>query len=75
MSTITLPVPKVITPAVVATTLTFSRIVDLPQQKIVRAFFTELAQPVNLWEAAAYDAIGNWTQEQAEARALELFAE
>lgn len=74
MSLITLPAPKVITPALIVTHVSLSRIVDLPQEKIVRAFFEEIPQPLVLWEGDAYDAIGNWTQDQANARVLELLA-
>lgn len=41
--------------------LTVTRIVDLPKRKLVRAFVEEIEGPVTLWEGAAYDAIGQWT--------------
>ena len=72
MSALTLSAPKVVTPAVVVTSVNVERIVDLPKQRIVRAFLKELQQPLVLWSDEAYDAIGNWTQEQAEARILEI---
>jgi len=53
--------------------LTTNRIVELPKEKIVRCFFDELNEPVILWEGAAYDAIGQWTDSDVEARVLELF--
>lgn len=68
--TITLPNPVVVTPAVTVTTLTVERIVDLPGQKIVRAFVKEISRPLVLWSGADYDAAGDWTQEQANARIL-----
>ena len=56
------------------TTLTVSRIVDLPKKKMVRAFVEELDEPVVLWEGAAYDAIGQWTDSNVEARLTELYS-
>jgi len=56
------------------TTLTVSRIVDLPKKKVVRAFIEELDEPVVLWEGAAYDAIGQWTDANVEARLAELYS-
>ena len=71
-TTIPLAEPKVITPAVVISALTVDRIVDLPEKRIIRAFIRELPQPLVLWSGDAYDAIGDWTQVQANARILEL---
>ena len=56
------------------TTLTVSRIVDLPKKKVVRAFVEELDEPVVLWEGAAYDAIGQWTDSNVETRLTELYS-
>ena len=56
------------------TTLTVSRIVDLPKKKMVRAFIEELDEPVVLWEGAAYDSIGQWTDSNVEARLAELYS-
>jgi len=56
------------------TTLTVSRIVDLPKKKMVRAFVEELDEPVVLWEGAAYDSIGQWTDANVEARLAELYS-
>ena len=50
------------------TKLTVSRVVDLPKQKVVRCFIEELDEPVVLWEGAAYDAAGQWTDADVEAR-------
>ena len=72
MAKLILQTPLVVSPAVIANELTIERIVDLPNEKIVRAFVRELNRPVILWEGAAYDAAGDWTQAQAEARILEL---
>jgi len=56
------------------TTLTVARIVDLPKKKVVRAFIEELDEPVVLWEGAAYDAAGQWTDADVEARLTELYS-
>ena len=56
------------------TTLTVARIVDLPKKKVVRAFIEELDEPVVLWEGAAYDAAGQWTDSDVEARLTELYS-
>ena len=56
------------------TTLTVSRIVDLPKKKMVRAFIEEIDEPVVLWEGAAYDSIGQWTDSNVEARLAELYS-
>jgi hypothetical protein len=56
------------------TTLTVSRIVDLPKKKVVRAFVEELDEPVVLWEGDAYDAAGQWTDSDVEARLTELYS-
>jgi hypothetical protein len=56
------------------TTLTVTRLVDLPKKKVVRAFVEELDEPVVLWEGAAYDAAGQWTDSDVEARLTELYS-
>ena len=56
------------------TTLTVNRIVDLPKKKIVRVFVEELDEPVVLWEGAAYDAAGQWTDADVQARLTELYS-
>ncbi len=38
------------------TTLTISRLVILPEQKIIRAFVNEFSQPILLLSGASYDA-------------------
>jgi hypothetical protein len=55
-------------------TITIERIVDLPKKKLVRCFIEELDEPVALWEGAAYDAIGQWTDADVEARLTALYA-
>ena len=54
-------------------TLTVSRIVDLPKQKVVRCFIEELEEPIVLWKAEAYDAIGQWTDTDVTNRLNELY--
>jgi hypothetical protein len=51
------------------------QLVDMPEQKKVLAFFNGIFKPLPLWEDDAYDAIGDWTQAQAEARLLELLGD
>jgi len=55
-------------------TLTVVRVVDLPKKKTVRCFVEELEQPITLWEGAAYDAAGQWTDSDVEARLTELYS-
>jgi hypothetical protein len=55
-------------------TLTVARVVDLPKKKVVRVFVEELDEPVTLWEGAAYDAIGQWTDTDVENRLTELYS-
>jgi len=55
-------------------TLTVQRVVDLPAKKVVRVFVQELDEPVVLWEGASYEAIGQWTDADVEARLAELYA-
>lgn len=54
------------------TELTIEEVVDIPSIKQVKAFIAELGY-VMLWEGAAYDAIGQWTDADVEARIKELY--
>ena len=54
-------------------TLTVSRVVDLPKQKLVRGFLEEIDEPVVLWEGDAYDQIGQWTDSDVSDRLSEIF--
>lgn len=54
-------------------TLTVSRVVDLPKQKLVRCFLEEIEEPVVLWEGDAYDTIGQWTDVDVTERLSEIF--
>lgn len=56
------------------TELTIQRMVDLPNEKIVRVFIEELIEPVILWSGDDYDEIGQWTDADVEARLVELFS-
>ena len=48
---------------------------DHPRRKVVLVKFHPALAPVVLWRGPAYDAIGDWTESQAEARINELLAE
>jgi hypothetical protein len=56
------------------TTLTVQRMVDLPAKKEVKVFVKELNDPVVLWTGADYDAAGQWTDADVEAKLIELFS-
>jgi hypothetical protein len=75
---ITLTAEKTITviPAQTKTvsTLTVVRIVDLPTEKRVRCFIQELNEPVDLWEGADYDTIGQWTDTDVTNKLLSLYS-
>jgi hypothetical protein len=51
--------------------VTIEEVTDNAERKVVRAFTKELGQLV-LWEGEAYDAIGQWTDTDVQARVLEL---
>jgi len=53
--------------------ITITRMVDLPLQKKVLVFTNEVGQIV-LWEGAAYEAIGQWTDQDVIARLNELYS-
>jgi hypothetical protein len=55
------------------TSLTVNRVVDLPKQKMVRVFIEELDDAIVIWEGAAYDAAGQWTDADVAARLNELY--
>jgi hypothetical protein len=56
------------------TTLTIQRMVDLPAKKEVKVFVKELNDPIVLWSGADYDAAGQWTDADVEAKLIELFS-
>jgi hypothetical protein len=55
-----------------ATEIKIKQILDDSANKKVIAFTDKLGKVV-LWEGAAYDAIGQWTDTDVEARILELY--
>ncbi len=57
----------------VITTITITRTVDIPGQKIVKAFIQELSDPIILWEGTAYDEIGQWTDSDVTSRINTLY--
>lgn len=75
---ITLNVPKKIVlqeeKSKTVSKLTVNRVVDLPKQKVVRCFVEELEEAVVLWEGAAYDAVGQWSDADVEARLIVLYS-
>lgn len=77
---VTLATPKTIITVPQATktitTLTVERIVDNPKQQFVRAFITELNEPVVLWNQTTtptYASVGQWTDSDVEARLNTLY--
>jgi hypothetical protein len=49
--------------------------VDNPAHKRVEALLFDQRRHVTLWQGAAYDAAGDWTQAQAEERLRELLSD
>lgn len=72
---ITLEQPITIVTQAITFNVLAPQTVDMPEQKKVLAFFNGLMKPLTLWEDAAYDEIGDWTQQQAEDRLRELLGE
>ena len=54
------------------TKLTIQQLIDSPSQKTVVAFTREAGR-ITLWEGAAYDAIGQWTDTDVENRIREMY--
>ncbi len=52
--------------------LTVEEVVDNSERKEVKAFVQQLGV-ITLWEGAAYDAIGQWTDADVVARIKELY--
>ena len=50
-------------------------LIDDPQFKTVRAFIKNVGRMIVVWNNTEYDAIGDWTQEQAESKILQLLSE
>jgi hypothetical protein len=49
--------------------------IDDVARKIVLVRLQPIMRPLILWRGAEYDAVGDWTQAQAEAKILELLGE
>lgn len=66
----------VIRPAEVKTLtkLTVERVVDLPKEKKVIAFLSELMDRVELWSGDEYDKIGQWTDTDVMYRIKEIYS-
>ena len=56
-----------------ASQIKVKQIVDESENKKVIAF-TDKAGKIILWEGAAYDAIGQWTDSDVQARIIEIFS-
>ena len=54
------------------TTVTLDYTIDNPTKKIVYAHTLEVGRLI-LWEGAAYDAIGQWTDQDVQTKLQELF--
>lgn len=52
--------------------ITISEMIDSPQNKTVTAFIQEFGNII-LWEGAAYDAIGQWTDQDVVNRIKEIY--
>lgn len=49
------------------------QMIDIPTQKIVRVITNTLGQ-ITLWEGAAYDAAGQWTDQDVINRIKEIYS-
>ena len=72
--TLEIPVVKTIVEkqTITLTEINITRIVDRPNDKIVRAFIRELFEPLILWEGAEYDTAGQWTDVDVQNRIITL---
>jgi len=50
-------------------------VIDKEHHKTADVRFNRTSTHLNLWEGAAYEAVGDYTQQQVEARVLELLGE
>lgn len=64
------PVEKVIVQEkrIVLSEINVQRVVDITDQKICKVFIKELGEPIVIWEGAAYDAAGQWTDTDVQNR-------
>lgn len=80
MAQITLPKEIFAQQPILTSVVEYTSIVDSLSNKMVVTEITyhkfddgsKIIKPLILWEGEAYDAIGQWTDEQAEARIIEL---
>lgn len=63
---------KEISPAKTISSLEVDRIVDFPSLKTVRVFFKH-GENLVLWKGEEYDAVGQWTDEDAKEKIKELY--
>ena len=68
-------IEEVIIPATTKKTskITVAYIIDSPAKKVVTACSKEIGN-ITLWEGAAYDAIGQWTDTDVQNRILEMYS-
>lgn len=71
---IQLPKPCIMARERVFTAVTIIRLEDFPAERLVMATIAEYHNPLVLWQADEYTAIGNWTQEQAEKRLVTVIS-
>lgn len=57
---------------VVTNVINIERMVDLPNERTVFAMTRELGR-IELWVGDAYDAIGQWTDDDVQNRIIELY--
>ena len=74
--TLNTPFNQVIVPqqSVTITGLTIQRMIDLPNEKVVRVFINELPNPIILWSGSTYDSIGQWTDADVQTRLTQIFS-
>jgi hypothetical protein len=53
--------------------INIKRMVDFPERKMVVIHTDQFGEPITLWEGDAYDAIGDWTNADVEARLKEIY--
>lgn len=73
---LTTPIEVVLRPVQKKTvsSLTVLFYTDSVQDKKLTVQLAEIPTPIILWEKDAYDAIGQWTDDQAKARLIEVLS-
>lgn len=56
------------------TQINIDKMVDIPEQRVVRVFIKETFQPITLWEGDDYTNIGQWTDQDVADRLRQIFA-